>query len=180
MACRLHVPSLTVAGFRGIQSLELRDLGRVTLLAGKNGIGKSTILEAIRIFASRGDTRTLIDLIETREEFVPGSDRDGNETLFPDLASLFYEFDPDNDDKSLPVIRIGARPAPHGLSLLLVVADEGREAPPLYSDDVPTKVLRVQVGRRRHTFQVGPKGHFDRIQRRCRPLRVLGSHDSES
>ena len=40
--------------FRGIDQLSIPRLGRVTLLAGKNGVGKTTALEASRVFAARG------------------------------------------------------------------------------------------------------------------------------
>lgn len=180
MASRLQLPSLTVAGFRGIRSLELRDLGRVTLLAGKNGIGKTTILEAIRLYASRGDFRSLTNLIETREEFVPGSDEDGDEVLLPDFASLFHEYDPDNDDKNLPAIRIRSRRPLNGLSLQLVDADEGQLAPSLFSNVVPSKELRVSIGKRRRTYPVGPVGHNDLIRKRYRPFRARSRSNSET
>ena len=44
----LHVPSLRIEGFRGIDSLTINRLGRVTLLAGRNGTGKTTVLDAVR------------------------------------------------------------------------------------------------------------------------------------
>ena len=50
----LHLPSLYIEGFRGIDKLSLPRLGRVTLLAGKNSVGKTTILDAIRVYAARG------------------------------------------------------------------------------------------------------------------------------
>ena len=172
MASRLHLPSLTVEGFRGIRALELPEFGRVTLLAGKNSIGKTAILEAVRLFASRGDHRTLYDLLDNREEFVTGSDENGDETVFPDFASLFHGHDPDNDDKHPPTIRISARPAPHGLSLQLVDADERRELPSLYSEDTLPKDLRVSVGKRRRNFPVRPMGYYERFGRRYYPSRV--------
>lgn len=50
----LHLPNLTVSNFRGIGSLSIERLGRVTLLGGRNGVGKTTVLEAVRTYASRG------------------------------------------------------------------------------------------------------------------------------
>ena len=54
MSKPLHLPDLTITGFRGIDQLSIPRLGRVTLLAGKNGVGKTTALEASRVFAARG------------------------------------------------------------------------------------------------------------------------------
>ena len=38
----LHLPSLSIRSFRGIDRLSIPKLGRVTLLAGKNAVGKTT------------------------------------------------------------------------------------------------------------------------------------------
>lgn len=59
MSADLCLPSLFIEGFRGIQSLELPQLGRITLLAGVNGVGKTTVLDAARFYTARGDTRVL-------------------------------------------------------------------------------------------------------------------------
>ena len=48
---RLHLPTLAIAGFRGIRELSIRRLGRVTLLTGNNGAGKTTVLDAVRMGA---------------------------------------------------------------------------------------------------------------------------------
>lgn len=50
----LHLPTLAINGFRGIRELSISRLGRVTLLTGDNGVGKTTVLEAVRVFAARG------------------------------------------------------------------------------------------------------------------------------
>ena len=44
----LHLSNLSIAGFRGIDRLSIGRLGRVTLLTGRNGIGKTTVLDAVR------------------------------------------------------------------------------------------------------------------------------------
>ena len=45
----LHLPDLSIRNFRGIGFLAIRRLGRVTLLGGRNGVGKTTVLEAVRV-----------------------------------------------------------------------------------------------------------------------------------
>jgi hypothetical protein len=40
--------SVKIENFRGFQSFELQQLGRVNLLVGKNNTGKTSILEADR------------------------------------------------------------------------------------------------------------------------------------
>ena len=59
---RLHLPDLLVTGFRGIERLSIPRLGRVTLLAGRNGAGKTTVLDAVRVYASRGRAAVLREL----------------------------------------------------------------------------------------------------------------------
>ena len=50
----LHLPSLVIRNFRGIDELTIPRLGRVTLLTGKNGVGKTTVLDAVRVWAIEG------------------------------------------------------------------------------------------------------------------------------
>ncbi len=87
---RLHLPSLSISGFRGIDHLVIPQLGRVTLLAGRNGVGKTTVLDAVRIYATRGRQIVLHELLERREEFAVGLDEDHNPGVFPDYAALFH------------------------------------------------------------------------------------------
>ena len=74
----LHLPSLYISGFRGIDELTLPRLGRVTLFAGDNGVGKTTILDAVRLYAARGNIFSIASLLDAREELIESQDGDGN------------------------------------------------------------------------------------------------------
>ncbi len=87
---RLHLPSLSIRGFRGIGELDVPRLGRVTLLAGKNGAGKTSVLEAVRVYAARGREHVLFELLRSYEESAPVIYEDGGRTLAPDPAALFH------------------------------------------------------------------------------------------
>ena len=91
---QLHLPDLTIEGFRGIDSLTIPRLGRVTLIAGENGIGKTTILEAVRVYAARGHRFVLESVLEKHEEVISvldeENDEDGASFVGPNFVSLFY------------------------------------------------------------------------------------------
>lgn len=86
----LHLPSLKITGFRGFDRLTIPRLGRVTLLAGRNRVGKTTVLDAVRIFAARGRPSVLADLLQEREELAAGLDKDQGALAVPDVAALFH------------------------------------------------------------------------------------------
>ena len=86
----LHLSGLFIKGFRGIETLKIPRLGRVTLIVGKNGVGKTTILEACQIYAARARYRVLSDLVNMRDEFSSTSNEDGGKISMPDIGSLFY------------------------------------------------------------------------------------------
>ena len=86
----LHLPDLSITGFRGIKCLSIPRLGHVTLLAGRNGVGKTTVLEAVRVYAARGHSAVLNALLEQREEFSSALDEDHDAVDFPDFTALFY------------------------------------------------------------------------------------------
>ena len=94
---RLHLPSLGVMGFRGIRKLSIPRLGRVTLLAGKNGVGKTTVLDAVRVYASRARQAALSELLMSREEITVRTDDDGDRMPMFDGSALFYGRDTSAD-----------------------------------------------------------------------------------
>lgn len=86
---RLHLPDLLIENFRGIESLTLPRLGRVTLLTGKNGVGKSTVLEAVQAYAAQGHPPILHELLMRRNEFSIVIEEGGNTFTAPDWSALF-------------------------------------------------------------------------------------------
>ena len=72
----------------------------LNLIVGKNNVGKTALLEALWIYARRGNIRTLIDLLFSRDE-VPlyientsplqsGNVRFQKEDLMSETGNLFY------------------------------------------------------------------------------------------
>ena len=94
---RLQLPSLGVVGFRGIKKLSIPRLGRVTLLAGKNGVGKTTVLDAVRVYASRARQAALSELLLNREEITVRSDEDRDRLPMFDGSALFHGRDTSAD-----------------------------------------------------------------------------------
>ena len=64
---QLPLDSLLIENFRLIRHLKIPTLARVNLLVGKNSVGKSTILEALRLFTQRNH-ETIWAILEAREE----------------------------------------------------------------------------------------------------------------
>jgi len=64
----VHLNSVTIRGFRGFDSLDIDRVGRVNLIVGRNCVGKSSFLEAMRIHATRAHPAVLIDILEGRQE----------------------------------------------------------------------------------------------------------------
>jgi AAA15 family ATPase/GTPase len=79
--------SVRIENFRGFQSFELQQLGRVNLLVGTNNSGKTSILEAIQLLCSRSNLEQLSEAMTNRGEFFWNDDRKRREF---DLCHLFY------------------------------------------------------------------------------------------
>lgn len=88
----LYLPDLRIKGFRSFKDIHIPMLGRVTLLAGKNGIGKTSVLEAIQVYAARGSARILSQILNKREEYLTSFDEEGEMEQVPDPESLFYNW----------------------------------------------------------------------------------------
>ena len=69
--------SIRIAGYRGLKSFRLTDLGRVNLLVGANNSGKTSILECIELLRSAGSPNVLHAVLSRRGEwgFLPSEER---------------------------------------------------------------------------------------------------------
>ena len=141
----LHLQNLHIEGFRGIDALSIPRLGRVTLLAGKNSVGKTTVLDAVRVYAARGRHMALRNLLSRREEMSIAIDEDGDSILVPDWRGLFYGREASNGlglsiGPSNVAERLDIEPA--------ILSDEEVDslAPIDSSDDGPIWALKVVYG----------------------------------
>jgi AAA15 family ATPase/GTPase len=64
----LHIKNFHIQRFRLFESILVKNLGCINLIAGKNNAGKSSFLEAIKLYASNISAPVLIELMESRQE----------------------------------------------------------------------------------------------------------------
>lgn len=77
------VQDFTIRNFRCFEELTLPKLARVNLIVGKNNVGKTALLEALRIYAANGAEEVLWDSVSGRGEQLNKRGRAA-------LASLFF------------------------------------------------------------------------------------------
>jgi len=85
--------SLEIKNFRNLKELKINSLGNVNLITGKNNTGKSTLLEAIAIYAAKGNLNLLYELFTERDENYRQFDitKGKTETNIKTFSSLFYD-----------------------------------------------------------------------------------------
>jgi predicted ATPase len=102
----LHYPDLSIKGFRAIKDLSISQLGRVTLITGKNNTGKSSILEALRLHTYNAAPYVIYSILAFREENIGWADEEERpadpESLFQ-VSALFHGF-PGLSEKFEPIV----------------------------------------------------------------------------
>lgn len=73
--------SLVIENFRALEDFRVSKLGRVNLIVGKNNSGKSSILEALRIYAGAAQYELLQELAGSHDELADGNDANYQEAL---------------------------------------------------------------------------------------------------
>lgn len=152
-----HLGDLRIQGFRGIRDLAIDRLGQVTLIAGMNGVGKTTVLDAVRLYANRGSSATLIELLEGRDELQEYQDDDGDSVAALHWASLFHGRQMDIDSK----IAIGPNSADSQLLMCLRRPNEDElkriyAGPDSSLDDDPW-MLSAKLGVHEHATFMSPR-----------------------
>lgn len=71
--------SLEIKNYKNLKDFKIDSLSRVNLIVGKNNVGKSTLLEAISIFCSKGDIYQLKNILDIRGEGVDYFTPDDNQ-----------------------------------------------------------------------------------------------------
>jgi AAA15 family ATPase/GTPase len=65
----LLLTSLEVKNFRAFRHLQIGKLGRVNLIVGRNNVGKSCLLQALELYASRGNPAIIGQVMRSQEDF---------------------------------------------------------------------------------------------------------------
>jgi AAA15 family ATPase/GTPase len=81
--------SLDIKNYRNLKELTINSLGRVNLITGKNNTGKSTLLEAIAIYVTKGFWHLIKQLLKDRGEPLEYGKKHSVETRIKTLSSLF-------------------------------------------------------------------------------------------
>lgn len=140
----VQLPSLRIRGFRGIRALSIPRLGRVTLLAGHNGIGKTTVLDALRVYAATGHPHSLAHIVARGEGVPEATFGDGSRRPPLDFSTLFHA-----TGRSAPApILIGPTDEPERLRIQLrseTASSSGTEALPTGGATFPP-VLDISYG----------------------------------
>ena len=161
----LHLPSLSIVGFRGIQELSFPRMGRVTLLTGMNAVGKTTVLEATQIYAAQDRLPVLLRILRDREEL---SVDDAGATPDVDWTALFW------GRHLSPSTAISIGPSHQPDELTLRVTTEAERQASLFQESPSQMAFRaLHVSFRNYSQTI--TSHFDERSRRVEPYEVQRS-----
>ncbi len=118
----LLLESLLIENYRVFKRLEIPRLGRVNLLVGKNNSGKSSVLEAVGLYASGGSGEDILSILESHDDLRIESGRELEDRFYA-VKQLFHgrndgwservaiRVGPLSDEQRTLSIRIAAVPA---------------------------------------------------------------------
>lgn len=181
----VHISDVTVKGYRGFDEITIPQLGRVNLFTGKNNTGKSSLLEALQLFAGNGSLPVIYEILKSREEESKASNGRESSVDYDGLlqvSSLFNGF-PDFSDNHPPVLISANHRTKGHVSLKMnmdwVVVEEDSDgnrqlvssSDAFYdvSDAIPALWIETEDGKRFHRLD---------SSRYIRLRRVLGSGDT--
>jgi hypothetical protein len=106
---KLLLDSLEITGFRAFEQLAIEHLGRINLIVGKNNVGKSCLLEALRLYAYRGAPEVIREILTARDEMgdIEEQHVTGKEDYFDAVKFLFYGRRPDYQSGRIDIGTIG-------------------------------------------------------------------------
>jgi len=102
------IKSLLIRNFRIFKEIEIKKLSRVNLFVGKNNSGKSCLIEALQIYATKGNPKILYEINTNRDEDWESIIAEKNDTSVKEVADpLSYIFNgyslPEIDGESIEI-----------------------------------------------------------------------------
>lgn len=117
------LPSLYIQGFRCFRELTIERLGRVNLIVGKNNVGKTTLLDALRIHAAGVSALVeLQEMLDQRGEVVRTRKGNASSPRLVDWARVFHQGPSTTHPPKLSIGPIGN----DSDTLSMVLESEGR------------------------------------------------------
>ncbi len=104
--------SLEIKNFRSLEDFQVKKLGRVNLIVGKNNSGKSSVLEALRIYAGNAHQELLEKVAQAHDEkcFLDKQGEEGVDAALP-YEDLFSGRKFPKEEKSIVIGEIGGQSA---------------------------------------------------------------------
>jgi hypothetical protein len=100
------LPSFEIVGFRTFAHLRIERLGRVNLIVGRNNVGKTNLLEALRLYSTPGRVEAIQTLLLDHDEVVLGEKSQPERNILPlAVEGLFFDRAPRSGE--LGEIRLG-------------------------------------------------------------------------
>ena len=147
----LLLPDLYIENFRGIKKLSIPRLGRVTLLAGRNGVGKTSVLDAVRLFAARGRQRAILQILSNKDEIIEIRDQGTIDAHEIDWTAIFH-----GRGESEPLyVLIGPRDKSEQLRIESTISDLDSAA----TGNMPTAFSAFITRDRMLTLEADYRGH---------------------
>ena len=84
--------SINLESYRSFQSYDLEGLSRVNLLVGKNNCGKTSMLEAVQLLASKGSPGVLRNIVGRRGELAESRPVTGASDVSSDSPTVTHLF----------------------------------------------------------------------------------------
>jgi hypothetical protein len=174
----LLLNNLEIRQFRRFENLSVEKLGRVNLFVGKNNVGKTTLLEALNLYANIGSPGVMLDILGARDNLTDHNlhGRNARVSQGPAIWSLF------NGTKELAridqAIQIGPISKPDSTLSIAIewftekMGADGRTAlePTTLTEDstitelVPALVIRIAGARRAFRLDRSFKNYARRWQ----------------
>ncbi|NDV57618.1 ATP/GTP-binding protein [Bacteroides sp. 519] len=148
-------PSLYIKNYRNLKELTINSLSRINLIAGKNNTGKSSVLEAISLYANGENINSLFQILENRGEYTPYillESENAQDINLSALASLFTDRKYSNEDEDR--ILIGTTEKKDDYSLYFAKYLDGNEKKGI--DNLPL-VLMLEIGEESRSYFLNQK-----------------------
>lgn len=88
----LYIPSIEISGFKSLKHLKIDSFGSINLLTGDNNVGKSTLLEALFVYVSEGNSDVLFRIAGERMNCFESRLEEDDEYTKKIFASFFTDW----------------------------------------------------------------------------------------